>query len=302
MGFRNIYVFNLAMLVKQAWKFIECPDALVSRIFKARYFPNYDFLDATLGPNPSYSWRSLWSSQNLLKEGTCWCIGSGHTINVLGSPWLCGSNSFLNVNDAAAGVENLEVKDLWLPRQNVWNENLIHLLFSYDQVENIFKTPLFNSIEQDKWIWTHNSTGLYSVKSGYYLAMNTLVDSSHLKSEGEWNLIWNLHAPPRVKLLLWRVCRNALPSHEQLRARNVNCSSLCIRCEAVLENSWHLFITCPVSVACWTRFGLKDQVINAMHGVHCFKDLCFKMLKNLDSNSSSLFASVIWSIWHSRNA
>lgn len=115
MGFRNIYAFNLAMLAKQAWKFIDCPDALVSRIFKARYYPNCDFLDAKLGPNPSYCWRSLWLTQNLLKEGTCWCIGSGHTINVIGSPWLCVTNKALSANDAVAGIENLKVNDLWLP-------------------------------------------------------------------------------------------------------------------------------------------------------------------------------------------
>lgn len=38
MAFRNIYGFNFAMLRKQAWKFIDQPDTLVSRLFKARYY------------------------------------------------------------------------------------------------------------------------------------------------------------------------------------------------------------------------------------------------------------------------
>jgi hypothetical protein len=61
-GFRNIHGFNLAMLGKQGWNFLTNPDAMVSRIFKAKYFPNGDFLGASLGHNPSYVWRSIWSS------------------------------------------------------------------------------------------------------------------------------------------------------------------------------------------------------------------------------------------------
>lgn len=34
MAFRNIYAFNLAMLGKLAWKFVSCPDSLVSRLFR----------------------------------------------------------------------------------------------------------------------------------------------------------------------------------------------------------------------------------------------------------------------------
>jgi len=69
MGFRNIYGFDLAMLGKQGWNFLTNPDAMVSRIFKAKYFPNGDFLGAFLGHNPSYVWRSIWSSRTLLKVG-----------------------------------------------------------------------------------------------------------------------------------------------------------------------------------------------------------------------------------------
>lgn len=57
--FRNLHAFNLAMLGKQAWKFIMHQDALVTRVFKAKYFPQGDFLDASIGHNPSYAWRSI---------------------------------------------------------------------------------------------------------------------------------------------------------------------------------------------------------------------------------------------------
>lgn len=37
LGFRRIREFNLAMLGKQAWRLIQHPDSMVSKIFKAKY-------------------------------------------------------------------------------------------------------------------------------------------------------------------------------------------------------------------------------------------------------------------------
>lgn len=37
LAFRNLHAFNIAMLGKQGWKFVSQPEALVSRIFKAKY-------------------------------------------------------------------------------------------------------------------------------------------------------------------------------------------------------------------------------------------------------------------------
>jgi len=51
--------FNVAMLGKQGWRFQTDPSSLVSRLFKARYFPNSDFIGSNIGHNPSYVWRSI---------------------------------------------------------------------------------------------------------------------------------------------------------------------------------------------------------------------------------------------------
>jgi len=68
LGFRNLEAFK-SMLGKQGWKLLSDSSSLLTRILKAKYFPRRDFLDATLGHNPSYTWRSLWSTQSLLTLG-----------------------------------------------------------------------------------------------------------------------------------------------------------------------------------------------------------------------------------------
>nr|KYP48971.1 hypothetical protein KK1_029271 [Cajanus cajan] len=88
MRFKSMHIFNLALLGKQARHLISYPESLISRILKAKYYPNGDFLSATLGHNPSYSWRSIWSVQHLIKAGYRWKIGNGLSIPVWDEPWL----------------------------------------------------------------------------------------------------------------------------------------------------------------------------------------------------------------------
>lgn len=67
MGFRNIHDFNIALLGKQGWRLLQFPEKLVSKAYKARYYPHGSFLNAKLEHNPNYIWRSVVKSQSLLK-------------------------------------------------------------------------------------------------------------------------------------------------------------------------------------------------------------------------------------------
>ena len=81
------------MLGKQGWKFLKKPQSLVSRIFKARYFPSKSFLTTTIRHNSSYMWRSILRARLIVLGGGRWSIGSGSNIPILHAPWLSNGAS-----------------------------------------------------------------------------------------------------------------------------------------------------------------------------------------------------------------
>ena len=83
MGFRDVESFNYSLLAKQGWRLFKQPQSLVAQVLKAKYHKNTSFLDAKIGRNPSYVWRSICEGQQLLKMGLRWRVGNGKNIN----PW-----------------------------------------------------------------------------------------------------------------------------------------------------------------------------------------------------------------------
>ncbi|GJN09500.1 hypothetical protein PR202_ga27513 [Eleusine coracana subsp. coracana] len=58
-GFRNMHLFNLAMLGKQGWRIMIKPDSLCARVLRGRYFHGSDFLSATRKHHASQTWRAI---------------------------------------------------------------------------------------------------------------------------------------------------------------------------------------------------------------------------------------------------
>jgi hypothetical protein len=53
LGFRDIELFNLALLARQGWRLLQNPSSLCARFVKARYYHDKDLLEAGVGSSPS---------------------------------------------------------------------------------------------------------------------------------------------------------------------------------------------------------------------------------------------------------
>ena len=69
LGFRDMEIFNLALLARQAWRVLTEPESLSARILKAAYFPETTLLDAELGGRPSQIWRGILDGRDMLRLG-----------------------------------------------------------------------------------------------------------------------------------------------------------------------------------------------------------------------------------------
>jgi hypothetical protein len=80
MSFKNLSVFNLAMLGKQGWRIWTNLDTLIARLYKAKYFPKCSFINSSLGHDPNFVRRSIFNSKFILRAGNRWRIGDGNNI------------------------------------------------------------------------------------------------------------------------------------------------------------------------------------------------------------------------------
>ncbi|KAL0011885.1 hypothetical protein SO802_006993 [Lithocarpus litseifolius] len=114
MGFRDLKLFNMALLAKQGWRLQTNSSSLFYRVYKAKYFPKCNFLKATLGSQPSFAWRSILSGQAVVKRGVRWQVGDGEQIQV---PTKVKHFAWKACRDILATRENL-----W--KRNITKDNL----------------------------------------------------------------------------------------------------------------------------------------------------------------------------------
>jgi hypothetical protein len=186
MGFRHLYGFNLAMLRKQGWRLETNQDTIVAQVFKARYFPKGSFVNARLGHNPSFVWRSIHASQVVVRGGLRWRVGNGSKVKVWYDPWLQDEGKGFVTSPIAIGSENLVVSDLIDHNAHVWRTNIINELFNARDAQTIVAMPIIDEVEEDKRIWNFTPHGEYSVSSAYRYIMENLVDNTDLHVEGNW--------------------------------------------------------------------------------------------------------------------
>lgn len=58
------------------------------KVFKVKYFPTRDFVEASMGNNPSFAWTSIMAAQGVVRKGLRWQVGNGRSIRIWKDKWL----------------------------------------------------------------------------------------------------------------------------------------------------------------------------------------------------------------------
>lgn len=196
MGFRDLRLFNLAMLGTQGWRLIENPESLCARVLKGRYFHDTNFLSAIRKKHASRTWCAILEGREVLKMGLIRRIGDGNTINIWQNRWLknhFGARPLVMPADPQIQV----VADLLSP-SGAWREDFIKQTFTPVDAHAILSTPVRGSGE-DFWAWELERHDLYSVRSAYRKPFEVREEQrpdgrAGVSHDSTWNRIWTVGA------------------------------------------------------------------------------------------------------------
>lgn len=150
MGFKDIGIFNKAMLAKKGWILQQNANSLAAKIFKEKYYRNGQFVEAKLGYKPSFMQRSLLAAQKLLKASVVWRLGNGRSIFISNHKWLPNVANFqvrspVSILAAKSKFNTLVFEDI-----HCWNEKLVFEIFSREEAAQICSLPISRNGDDDR--------------------------------------------------------------------------------------------------------------------------------------------------------
>ncbi|KAK4389862.1 hypothetical protein Sango_2323200 [Sesamum angolense] len=113
---------NLAMLAKQLWRMLKQPEKLLSRVHKARYFPNGDIFSAT-----------------------------GDTIRAWGDLWLPRPRSFKPITPVPVGGGSIRVAKLINSDSGEWDASMVSAYHLACELEDRPCSSTLGTL--DHWWW-----------------------------------------------------------------------------------------------------------------------------------------------------
>ncbi|KAL5781686.1 hypothetical protein ACOSP7_006715 [Xanthoceras sorbifolium] len=291
LGFKDLSLFNQALLGKQEWRIVMNNDSLVSRILKEKYFRQEDFLSVSLKQGSSHLWRSLVWGRSLLLKGLRWRVGNGKDIRAFQDPWIPRVSTFRPFS--ISPVEDLKVASFISSSSHSWDLAKLDQVFVAADRDSILKISLSLGDCVDSLIWHFDKNGEYSEKL-------SLTGSSSSPDSKWWLALWNLNIPPKIKIFIWRVCHNAIPSLCNLCSRKIVVDPCCSRCGDAPESSAHALFWCSSVRPIWESTVFWD-VLDLQRHISCF-DLILWVFVRAKRAEFEEFCMILWRVWSERNA
>ncbi|KAK8532528.1 hypothetical protein V6N12_053966 [Hibiscus sabdariffa] len=157
-----------------------------------------------------------------------WCIGYGENINIWKEPWLPGPSGGF-VRNQSINYNYTRVSDLIDAPTVTWKVDVLEALLDEDHVQRIYAIPLSTSGLHDELVWRYDGAGCYtvSIKSGYRLLREGTPNVSGMSASSSLHLskffseLWAITLPAKVKITMWRIVNNFMPTFDNLRGRRL---------------------------------------------------------------------------------
>jgi hypothetical protein len=237
LGFRDMKLFNQAMLARLAWRLIQKPTSLCARVLKVKYFPHGNLLDTVFARDLSLVWQGVEYGLELLKKGIINRIGDGRNTQFHRDQWIPRSRG-LKVTGVKKNTRLRWVNQLIEPASNQWNIEILRDLFYEHDVQAILSIELPQTQQQDRVAWNYEKNGVFTVKSVYRLALdlkhsNRDIHGCSSLPNGDrpiWNCIWRTEVQPKIRVFAWRAATDTLPTKKNKWRRSLEVDDWCLIC------------------------------------------------------------------------
>ncbi|GKD53611.1 RNA-directed DNA polymerase, eukaryota, partial [Tanacetum coccineum] len=306
LGVSSFFALNRGLLAKWVWRFLSQDNSLWCQLISAIHGSNITDLSTAY---PS-TWNSIIKEFNYLKvQGVdvfSHCkirIGNGLHTRFWKDLWIgdCTLSGLFPRLFALDTEKDISVAGkLQSPlvssfrrnvRGGIEEQQLEHLVALLDSV------ILSNS--NDRWVSDLNGDGVFRVKD-----VRNLLDEFFLP-RADIPTRWVKNIPIKVNIFAWKLALDRLPTRANLVQRNVVTESQsCPLCDAILEDTSHLFFNCSLArdvtrLLChWGNLGVQTFSSYAEWLVW-FNSV--RLASNLKVILEGVFYVTWWSLWNFRN-
>ncbi|GJW51351.1 RNA-directed DNA polymerase, eukaryota [Tanacetum coccineum] len=165
----------------------------------------------------------------------------GSKVKRIGIIWLYALEESKSISVAdKLGLSSLYLSFRRPPRGGIEQE-------SFNLLCQSVRGLVLSNIE-DRWSWSLEGSGLFSVKSSRAYIDDLLLPKADAATR------WIRILPIKINVFAWKVCLDALPTRCNMSLRGIDIPSiLCPLCNRAVENSDHIFFSCSMVRKVWRR-------------------------------------------------
>lgn len=301
LGFRDLKLFNRALLAKSAWKLCTDDTSICALSLKARYFSDGKVFNIKDNPNSTWSWRSTSSELMFIKKYSCWSVGNGQKILIWNYRWISELPEPPIPKHGVNDYQNYSYVHQLFTDSGGWNYSLIFHLFEALTARLILRLSIHPQHE-DRLVWTLERNGMFTVKSAYRRMFKEQNNGQSIgpRTQNFFKRLWKLLLLPRIAQFLWKCLLDILQTRDKLYYVIQDGNYECPLCSQTLETSSHTILHCNTSRAVWF----------AVLGLHIHHDAdlvnwltsWFDKLstKQIQQEDICKVAIVAWCLWTAR--
>jgi hypothetical protein len=316
LGIRKMREVNLALISKLGWQLLNNSDSLWVSQLQGKYLNSTSFLSPSPLSSSSWLWKGILKSKSFISKGACFRIHSQSSLPIWSSPWIPTIASFSPTPSPLLShpPPQLLVSDLFTTGTTQsnphWNIPMLLSLFDSTSISEILKINA-TAQTQTKLIWTYSPQGDFTTKSAHHLISSQRYAPTEFPlTSSQWKFFWKINLNDRLKLFLWKIAWDIVPSKIRLNAVfPIPPSQLvCPLCKVEEDSLPHLFFSCffarvswrlspwPLDSLKWSSLTLPDWIKGIITPHNSFS------IPAADSHKFQIFAAVFCDmIWFSRN-